>query len=302
MKTFKDYLRKKQYSETTINGYFAEVCRFLNYCESERIEAEQAEVRDILGYVQHLKDKGNKQRSIQAQIGCLKHFYQWQIARGMRVDNPARSIKIKGVKRSKLYDILSVSELDELYQNFEVKPIETNQNWELASHLAAKRNKQMVGMMVYQGLSVAEFNRLKTEDVNVREGKLYVRGSKRSNARNMNLHAHQIIDLLEYSLQTREQLLELTDKETDLFFVSTGSSETLNNAMQKLLQKLKASNPKINSAKQIRVSVITKWLKNHNLRQVQYMAGHRYVSSTEKYLVNDWEQLKDEITKYHPLR
>jgi hypothetical protein len=33
---------------------------------------------------------------------------------------------------------------------------------------------------------------------------------------------------------------------------------------------------------------------------VQYMAGHRYVSSTENYLVNDIEDLQDDITKYHP--
>jgi integrase/recombinase XerD len=31
------------------------------------------------------------------------------------------------------------------------------------------------------------------------------------------------------------------------------------------------------------------------------MAGHRYVSTTEGYLVNDLEDLSEEITKFHPM-
>lgn len=39
----------------------------------------------------------------------------------------------------------------------------------------------------------------------------------------------------------------------------------------------------------------------HNFREVQYRAGHRYVSSTENYLVNDLEDLQEDINKYHPI-
>jgi integrase/recombinase XerD len=31
------------------------------------------------------------------------------------------------------------------------------------------------------------------------------------------------------------------------------------------------------------------------------MAGHRYVSSTESYQVNNIDELHENITKYHPL-
>ena len=58
----------------------------------------------------------------------------------------------------------------------------------------------------------------------------------------------------------------------------------------------------IRNAKQIRSSVITHWLKNHNLRQVQYMAGHKYVSSTERYQMNNLDKLQGQLEKYHPLK
>lgn len=55
------------------------------------------------------------------------------------------------------------------------------------------------------------------------------------------------------------------------------------------------------NAKQLRASVIVKWLRMYNLREVQYMAGHRYISSTESYQQSDMEGLKEEVNKFHPL-
>jgi hypothetical protein len=31
------------------------------------------------------------------------------------------------------------------------------------------------------------------------------------------------------------------------------------------------------------------------------MAGHRYVSNTEAYQINNIEELKEDIKKYHPI-
>jgi hypothetical protein len=46
-------------------------------------------------------------------------------------------------------------------------------------------------------------------------------------------------------------------------------------------------NPIVKDAKQIMTSVVTKWVKMYNLRKAQYLASHRYISSTESYLQND---------------
>jgi site-specific recombinase XerC len=91
--------------------------------------------------------------------------------------------------------------------------------------------------------------------------------------------------------------------------VSAGESEQFRNIIQKLIKKLNKQNSKacselgrtVTSVKQIHASVITHWLKIYNLRQVQYMAGHRYVSSTEAYLINDLDDLQEDITKFHPI-
>ncbi len=68
-----------------------------------------------------------------------------------------------------------------------------------------------------------------------------------------------------------------------------------------LYKKLKRINHKVVSPKQIRASVITHWLSEHNIREVQYMAGHRYISSTERYLQDDLENLQEVIESLHPI-
>ena len=53
---------------------------------------------------------------------------------------------------------------------------------------------------------------------------------------------------------------------------------------------------------QLRQSRITIWVKQEGLRKAQYLAGHKYVSSTERYQQIDLEELQKEIEKHHPLK
>ena len=65
-------------------------------------------------------------------------------------------------------------------------------------------------------------------------------------------------------------------------------------------QRLQKKEPELQAAHQIRASVITHWLKQYNLREVQYMAGHKHVHSTEAYQQNDTESLQQDIDRFHP--
>jgi integrase/recombinase XerD len=66
------------------------------------------------------------------------------------------------------------------------------------------------------------------------------------------------------------------------------------------VKELKKINNTFINLKQIRTSVIVNWLKQYNLRKVQYLAGHRYISSTERYQQDDLESLHKTINIYHP--
>ena len=263
---------------------------------NNKIEAEQSTYNELISYVQHLKNKGVKQRTTQLNITSLKHYFNWVVKRHLREDNPTLNINIKGIKRRKLYNIINKITLEKIYHNYEVEQLNNKENKSIA-----KRNKIILGLIIYQGLGTLELNRLELIDVKLREGKIYIKQSRRSNERTLKLEAHQILDFMEYTLKIRAELLAENNKETDLLFISKGAGNHLQNAIQKLLQKLKKKHKEIENLKQIRASVITNWVKNYNLRVAQYFAGHRYVSSTESYLINDLESLQEEVNKYHPI-
>lgn len=304
MKDFRKYLESRGFSSKSIAGHYNTLSRFWDWCESENIESEQATYAELLGYVKHLQNRKVKQRTVQLYVNTLSHYFTWLVKREMRDNNPARNMNIKGIQRNHLYHIIPKVELESLYEKYPI-PDESsrdkNQNWFKASVLTAKRNKAMTGLMVWQGLATAELQNLLSQDLKLREGKIYIAGTRRSNERELVLESAQMLDLMEYQLKTREELLKLHGKETDQLFISNGKGPNLHNAMTKLMKKLRETNPNVDSLQQVRASVIVHWLKNHNLREVQYRAGHRYISSTENYLLNDLDGLSEEINKFHPI-
>jgi integrase/recombinase XerD len=304
MRTFKAYLQSIGLSESSIDTNYNELSYYLNYCEDQGIEPEESTYGDILTYIKYLQNKGVKQRTVQVYINGLRHYFNWLIKSEIRTDNPTQNITIKGITRQYLHDIIKYQDLESLYKTFKIpdeKGAGHRQNWYRISVLSAKRNRAMLGLMIWQGITTAELNRLSASDLKLREGKIYIPGSRKSNERELKLESLQVLDLMEYTHRVRERLLELNNKKSEHLFVSAAGNNDLHNTIQKLIKKLNEMNSKITSAKQIRASVIIYWLKNYNLREVQYMAGHRYVSSTENYLINDMEDLTEDITKYHPI-
>lgn len=297
------YLLKKGYSNTTAKGSYNTITRFKQWSAQENLSIEEVSYNDILHYIQSKREQVS-QRTISSEINNIKHYYNYLQHIGAVAENPTVQIQIKGIKRKVLYNILSKPELEKLFNDFEI-PNENdsnkNQNWFKASILTNKRNKVILGLMIFQGLGTQELAALTTKDLKLREGKIYIAGTRKSNERELKLEAHQVLDMMEYQLQTRNEILALTKKQSDQLFVSNGESTRLINTITKLVEKLNKQNNKVTSIKQIRTSVITHWLKLYNLRQVQYMAGHRYVSSTEAYFVNDLDDLQEDITKYHPI-
>jgi site-specific recombinase XerD len=303
MSTFGDYLLSKGHTTQTVATEQRELARFMVWCDQENMEPEEAGYRDLLAYVQSLRKKGTvKPITLQKYMGTLRHFFAWQVKTGKRDDNPAIDIDIQDIQRKVLQVMLTRQELERIYQSYGTKELkEQAQNWAKASALATKRNKAILGLLVFQGLTSHEVAALTLKSLELRAGKVHVEGGRRHNGRTLTLEAAQIMDLMEYTLQTRLELLKLTGKTADQLFVSVGSGTALHNTLNKLLLQITKLEPKVKTLQQLRASVITHWIKTLNLREAQHRAGHRYVSSTEAYLINDLEGLAEDVARFHPI-
>jgi integrase/recombinase XerD len=220
----------------------------------------------------------------------IKHFYNYLQQKELVQSNPAEELRIKNVIIRQPHDLLEWEDLEQLYKNYPTGSI------------TGKRNKTILGMMIYQGLNSGEVAAIELKDVKLEEAKVYIPSVGRSNSRALKLESLQILQLQKYITQVRPVLLAMTEKQSEKLFTSSGNGNRLDNSLSRLMKNAKKLNPKIKDPKQIRASVITYWLKHQNIRQVQYMTGHRYISSTERYRTDNLETLQEQIDELHPLK
>lgn len=315
---FKNYLESQGKSKSTVSHYNSYALEFLAWLDKDNTEIENATAKEVLAYLNHLQKKGQESKTRNIRLNVIKQFFNYQIDCGHRTDNPVQHLKIRGNKKQKLYPILDKLQLEKLYNEYQVPDEEderANRNWFKSYKLSRARNKAILSLMIHQGLTTPEVNKLQLKDLKLKEGTVFIGGSRKSNERTLELKSKQIIELMEYQFTTRAELLKYCKacpehgrrEETQNLFISSppigkGYSKRTDcgEIWKRLSQEIREQNKDFINFKQVRTSVITHWLKEFNLRQVQYMAGHRYVSSTESYLVNQTEDLQKDIDQFYP--
>jgi integrase/recombinase XerD len=308
---FKSYLKKQELSKTTVAMYHYHTMDFISFLDKDNTEAEQCTEKEIMLYLNHLQKKNVDNATKKLRLYALKHFFNFQIENNKRDDNPAKRIKIASGQKQKLYPTLSPQELQGICENYKVPTAEhpkSHHNWFTAYKLSKERNKVILGLLVNQGVTTVDISRILVEDIDLRQGKIDIRGGRIGKDRTLELKSNQIMDIMEYLYKTRNELLKYQKEETKQLFLSVPSSgdihATGNGNLQifkSLTNEIKEQNPRFINFLQVRSSVITFWLKQYNLRQVQYRAGHKHIISTEAYLINDIDDLQKEIDSFHPI-
>ena len=283
---FETYLKSEKLKASTVTQHIRNTGYFLSWLEKEGLSVTQTTHKEVLDFIDQKKDENNSISHINRVLLSLRYYFTYLNRENIMSTNPASGLKVKGAVRTVPSGLLEKEELDQLYESYAVKDERTH------------RNKTMLGLLVHQGLTREELETLRPEHLKLREGKINIPETNKNSGRTLELKPFQILDLQEYVLVIRPKLggnpLRL--------FVGRNGTESLDNTLLHLNHALRRINAKVRNATQIRQSVITEWLKEKGLRQVQYMAGHRYVSSTERYLVTNLEDLREALNKHHPLK
>jgi site-specific recombinase XerD len=246
--------------------------------------------------------------TINLRISSISKYFEFLKAENLVTRNPARTLRIKGKAKTIIQNPLKYDELLNLYNGYKSITKEVPNHIKEKSTLAHQRNIIIVGLLIWQGLHSGELEKLEVNHINLNEGIIYIPSTARSNSRELKLSTQQILPLHTYIHGgVRNKLLRgskaspsgFSDKRTNE--VQEGLfAGNLHNTISLLIEELKGINPQIKNAQHIRASVILYWLRQHNKRQVQYMAGHKYINSTEMYEVQELETLTSQLTKHHP--
>lgn len=287
MSSFEENRHKNGYSEKSIRVQNSHINRLKKWCINNNINLEAINYNQVLLFIDSERNRGILNQSIIREINSIRIYFDYLLESGTIQQNIIRRIKIRNTPKKVIPETLSPQQLENIYQSFL-----NLQEWEHRTKTTKelhKRNIVILGLLVYQGLTSGETAKLETNHINLAEGKIYVPSTRKSNARTLKLQANQILPIKTYIEESKSNLF---------MFPSKKQSDMICN----IVSQVKKLNPEIIDSRQIRTSVIMNWLKTNNIRQVQYMAGHKSIRSSEQYRSQDLSDLTKQLELFHPLR
>ena len=290
-KTLKKYLREK-YSSTSIKSYENMIRRFKLTMGTQ---VDQSSYTNVLDYIGILRKEQLHPKSLRNHLFAIKIYFDYLLATGKRKDHPCKNLHLKDQISRQIHveSLYSKELLENLYENYQSRnPV--NQN----------RNKVVIGLLIYQALTVLEISQLKKADVKVEKGTVYIRANKKNKERTLSLQPSQILLMHQYLKNDWKKYHEKQElnKRNDYFILSNTGSQIYRTWINRMINQGKSKHQKLTPLK-IRQSVIAMLLKEkNNVRVVQEFAGHRRTGSTEAYKQSGLEQLKKAIDKHHPLQ
>jgi len=278
---YKRTLQKKGYANGTIQCYVNRLKLYEQWLKLKSNKENKSDTHLAFRYLKYLQKQTNNYRTINRELQPLKLYYKL-----FKKNNPFLFIYLKNVEEKIKSNFFTKEELEEMYHNFP------------QNKLTDKRDKIILGFYIFQGVKSSEVKVIDLKDLNMSEYKILLKGDKRANSRKIGLNIKQIVLLSEYlNIHSKRNK---NNKTTPLFVVSK-SEFALQNILQRLSEKLRKNVYGFEALYQLRASVIHNWVKEYDLRKAQYLSGHRYISTTEKFVVKDLGILQKEVDKYFPL-
>ncbi len=283
---FDAYREKKGYSKKSIRVQDSHIRGFNTWCLSQNIDPETITYKQALEFIDSERVRGILNQSIIREINSIRIYFDYLVQSEKLPHNVIARIRIRQRQNRILAGTLDQRQLEKIYRDYMDLP-----EWEHRSKTAKllhQRNIVLLGLLVYQGITSGEISKLEPSHVNLNEGKIYIPSTRKSNARHLKLQAGQVMTLQEY--------LNNPDLDTWLF-----PGKKHSDMVATVIKQVKKIHPELTDARQIRSSVIMNWLKTNNIRQVQYMAGHKSIRSTEQYRSQDLSNLTRQLELFHPL-
>ena len=289
---FINYLIDKNKSEGTIQTYLLNVnCykRWLyNTTGSEFKNLYRENVQDYLAYLRNIKKtkKGLpiKAQSINTHISSLIKFNKFLVDTGKQTDiviteNDCISVQKNGINPCKV----TQEEIKKFRQEVLESESRSLNNWE------TKRNFCIVTILQYCGIRISECISIKINDVSLETRELIIRRGKGDKQR--------IVYLNDKCISAIKGYLEVRPETNNEYLFITRESINKNKPINRVSVNMifsKYGNGKI-SPHQERHFWATHGLESgtYTINEIQYLAGHKSLSSTQIYLNPDIAKMKE---------
>lgn len=291
MISFEQYLQQKGFIPQTIARHHREIKKYNTWLdEKQGKNSENATKKDLLNYLQHVKQSRGICNATQSKIlEKIKNYYRY-LAKEHGINDITHLIKIRGINRKHLHHVFTPEELELLCEAYYYHVQEYTPN-KKELRFYPDYEKLMQGryialtLVAYQALQVHEIQALAPDNFDFRKATVTIHESRAGAERKLSLDASQMGSLIHYYSDGEESPIMPTP-----------------NQFENLRKTLKTLHPKYKDLNQVRASRVTHWIKLYGLRKAQYLAGHKSINNTERYLSNDIETLQNDMDHFHPLK
>jgi integrase/recombinase XerC len=307
VRQFLEYLRlEKHFSDYTVKSYGADLIQFGQFLmgeigrgagnerplppaevplDSRQLSCDPMVVREFLAY---LYGQNYTKSTTARKLATLRSFYKFLVRRGMLSVNPLSTIRTpKQEKRlPKCLDLEQVQKLLDAPGD---------------ADLLSARDKAMLEVLYSSGIRVSELVELNTEDVDLNEGVLRVRGKGRKQ-RLTPIGSQAISAVKRYFDLRAHDARSQGGQCTRVFLNKHGQPLSTRSVRRKLDKYLQAAglDPGI-SPHTLRHSFATHLLNNGaDLRSVQELLGHQSLSTTQIYTHLTTNRMKQVYDQAHP--
>lgn len=275
---FKQYLTQI-HTPQTVNSYLRAVNHFLQHSKSK----EHSIYADVLEYLAELNTQSNR------TLSAIKKYFDYLVETEQRADHPCKHLTIKRKTIPiQFQNLFTTEELEQLLER------------ESRYQALENRNKVIISLLIYQGLSPANIINLRLKDIDLDKGIIYIQATPKLTRRSLELKSKQTLLFYRY---INEDRAKFNPKTAQLFIGKLGTEITVD-TLNRMLRPLKNyyKNRNLN-AQTIRQSVIANWINSQNIsiEDVQLLAGHKWLSTTEKYKRQDNKKSVEMINKFFPI-
>lgn len=286
---FIEYLQiEKNYSQYTIEHYDYDIREFFLFMSEQGIESlKLVQYSDVRIFLTDLYNKRLKRKSVARKISCLRSFYKFLVREKLVEENPFSLVSIpKSEKR--LPQFFYEEELGVLFDACETDTA------------LGLRNKALLEILYATGMRVGECAKIKLKDLDFHISTVLVHG-KGSKDRYIPFGSFAHEALQAYIHNGREELLK-SGEDDHLFLNYRGkalSERGIRTILDKLIEK-SSLNGKIHPH-MLRHTFATHLLANGaDMRTVQELLGHAFLSSTQVYTHVTNEYLRNTYMTHHP--
>jgi len=306
--SFIAYLRtEKQASAHTVDGYFRDICQFVELTWDEPmlpVDWIQVDVATARRFAVKLQTRGLARTSIQRKTSSLRSFGRFLIRQDIIPANPFAAVRATRTPR-RLPQVLSIEEIGRLLaapaQVLENHPSFGSDEAERIARYAAVRDAAILEIIYSGGLRISEAVGLDFGDLDLLARTFVVRG-KGKKERLCALGPPALQALRDYLAEREHMGLGGRREPGALFRNRLGGRLTARSVQRGLKNYLREAGLPIDTTPhKLRHSFATHLLDaGADLRSVQELLGHSSLSTTQIYTHVSSQRMMDVYRKAHP--